>query len=107
MVCETGNLDTPSIAFGGPAVPVVMTIIVNVDGIERIDYRYGQPDFRHVTDPFEIWVRQHHPADSANVGHSNWDSTEGARQNGLLTAESATEWADYLENDGCLFLDGC
>ena len=48
------------------------------------------------------------PEDSAIVGHFNWDSTEGAKQNGLLTAEYATEWADYLKANDCTYIDrGC
>jgi len=108
IVCETANLDAPSLAVGGPPVPVVMTMLITSDGIERIEYEYGSPDFRHVTDPFEAWVREHHPETSALVGHSNWDSTEGAKQNGLLTAEYATEWAEYLKANDCTYLDrGC
>ena len=108
IVCETANLDAPSLAVGGPAVPVVMTMLVTGNGIERIEYKYGSPNFRHVTDPFEAWVSEHHPEDSAIVGHFNWDSTEGAKQNGLLTAEYATEWAEYLKANGCTYLDrGC
>jgi hypothetical protein len=108
IVCDSANLDAPSLAVGGPAVPVVMTMLIGSDGIERIDYRYGSPDFRHVTDPFERWVREHHPEDTAAVGHFNWDSTAGAEQNGLLTAEYATEWADYLKANDCTYLDvGC
>ena len=107
IICDTANLDAPSLAVGGPAVPVVMTIVVSSDRIERIEYRYGSPDFRHVTNPFEAWVREHHPEDSAIVGHFNWDSTEGAKQNGLLTAEYATEWADYLKTNDCAYFESC
>jgi hypothetical protein len=107
IVCETENLDAPSLAVGGPAVPVIMTIVVSADGIERIESRYGSPNFRHVTDPFEAWVGEHHPQDAAIVGHFNWDSTAGARQNGLLTAEYATEWADYLEANDCTYREDC
>lgn len=108
IVCETANLDAPSLAVGGPSVPVVMMMLITSGGIKRIEYRYGSPNFRHVTDPFEAWVREHHPDDSAIVGHFNWDSTEGAQQNGLLTAEYATEWAEHLKANDCTYLDrGC
>ena len=86
---------------------ILEPIVVSADGIESIHYRYGTPDFRHVTNPFEAWVGVHHPEDSPNVGHFNWTTTEEARSNGLLTAEYAAAWAEYLEANGCTFLDGC
>ena len=63
-----------------------MTMVVSADGIERIEYVYGSPNFRHVGNPFGAWVREHHPEDAANVGHFRDYSAEEARQNGLLTA---------------------
>ncbi len=47
IVCETAYLDAPSLAVGGPAVPMVMTMLITNGGIERFEYRYGSPDFRH------------------------------------------------------------
>jgi len=107
IVCETANLNAPSEAIGGPAVPVVMTFVVSADGIESIGYRYGSPDFRFVGDPFEAWVRKHHPDDSGIIGHSEWDLADDARRSGLLNAKYATEWADYLKANGCTFPDAC
>ncbi len=107
IVCETAEFDAPSMAVGGPPVPVVITMVVGDGGIESIKYRYGTPYFVYVTAPFEDWVGEHHPEDAPNVGHFNWSTTEEARRNGLLTAEYALAWADYLEANNCTFRDGC
>ena len=106
--CPHTNLDALVQAVDGPPVPlVVYTLVVTPNGIREWVSFFGQPDFDTVAIPFESWMMENHPEDADAVGFGNWTSTEEAEQNGVLTAQYAAEWAAYLEENGCHYLDGC
>ena len=50
-----------------------------------------------------------HPeiVEAGTVGFGTWGTVEEARANGRLTDEYAAEWATYLTENGCTYLDGC
>ena len=49
----------------------------------------------------------HHPDIAESVAFGNWSSIQEAEQNGILTAQYATEWAVYLAANDCGYDDGC
>ncbi len=55
------------------------------------------------------WMAVNHPdiVEADTVEFGNWDTVEEATANGLLTAQYAVEWATYLTENGCTYLDGC
>jgi hypothetical protein len=84
----------------------MVTMTIGPNGITRLGYIYGQPDFNHVGIPFERWMQANHAED--DVGSLDWgESIEEAEVSGLLLAQYAAEWAAYLEANDCTYLDGC
>lgn len=96
--CSYAHHEGISSTVGGPAVPHNMTMVVTVDGVTRIQDLFGSPGFGVVGDPFESWVNQNHPEDTA-AGCCGWDSIEQAQEDGLLRVRYAEEWAAYLEEN--------
>ena len=86
-----------------------MVAIVTAEGINEIRFDYGQPDFNHVKGPFTVWMLGNHfeIAEAGGVGFGSWATVEEAKENGLLTAQYAAEWATYLIENDCTYLDGC
>lgn len=109
LTCKTGNMDAPTQAVGAPAVPTVVRATVTGEGISQLRFGYGSPDFTHVNGPFAAWLEAAHAdiAASQAFGFGNWTTVEQARENGRLTAELAADWATYLEQNDCTYLDGC
>ena len=70
-----------------------------------MEFTYGEPGFDHVTIPHQRWVADQRPDDRGAIGFGNWTTIDEARQNGELTAELATQWAAYLEANGCAYTD--
>lgn len=105
--CDTEVLNALAAATGAPAVPVSLSFVVADGRIRQLAFRY-RGFFTEVTGPFEAWVESNRPDQVGSVGHLNWDSLEGARQNGELTRRLADEWAEYLRANGCTWADwGC
>lgn len=105
VTCQAFNHDAPTQAAGGPPVPIRLTLTISPDGIVEENGSFGQPDFLTVNQPFDAWMTANHPDDRDKIGFANWTSIEEAEQNGTLTARYATEWADYLEANGCAYDD--
>lgn len=105
--CESGTHSAEAQAIGAPPVHTTTAMTVTPDGISRLVYGYGQPDFNHVAVPFHRWVESSHPEDVDKVGFGNWTSVEEAEQNGLLTAQYADEWAAFLDAKDCVYPDAC
>ncbi len=93
-------------AVGAPPVPANVIMTIGPDGITNLLYAYGQPDFNHVGDPFEVWMQANHA--EVDVESLGWgESIEEAEVAGVLLAQYAAEWAAYLEANDCTYLDGC
>lgn len=107
--CEHGTHDAVSQAVGGPPVPTVTTLTVTSDGIVDLFEKYSSPDFNHVRDPFNSWLAGTHPEvfEAGTLNFAAWADAAEAEANGALVAEYAAEWASYLEENGCTFLDDC
>ncbi len=105
--CPYSHLEVVVQAVDGPPVPIILTLTVTPDGISQWHSIFGQPDFNTVGNPFEGWMQRNHPEDASAVGFGNWTTVEEAKQNGILTAQFADEWAIYLEENGCTYREGC
>jgi len=107
--CSTGVHNAPSQAVGGPPVPTDLIIGVTADGISKLVYRYGKPDFNEVGGPMTVWMLANHfdVIEAGAIGFGNWTNVEEATANGVLTAEYSAEWATYLEENGCAYDVGC
>jgi hypothetical protein len=104
--CEGANYDALVQAVGAPPVPANVTMTIGPDGIADLLYAYGQPDFNHVGEPFEVWMQANHA--EIDVESLDWgESIEEAEVSGVLVAQYAAEWAAYLEANDCTYLDGC
>lgn len=72
-----------------------------------------QPDFEHVGGKFISWLAANRP----EVTCLAWYADDGScvdttsvleiREVGLMVARYAEEWAAYLDENGCGYLDGC
>lgn len=107
--CEHGTHDAVSQAVDGPPVPTVTTLIVTSGRIVDLSEEYSSPDFNHVRNPFNAWLAVAHPDifEAGTLNFGAWADAAEARANGALVAEYAAEWASYLEENGCTFLDDC
>ena len=109
VTCSTGHRDAPTQAVDSPPVPTNLVAVVTADGISEITFGYGALDFTYVGGPSTVWMVANHPeiVEAGTIAFGNWDTVEEARANGLLTAQYAAEWATYLTENDCTFLDGC
>lgn len=105
--CPHTNLDAVVQAVAGPPVPIEMTLTITPQGISQWVWVFGAPDFNAVGRPFGRWMNANHPEMAEAVGFGSWSTAEEARQNGLLRAEYAAEWATYLTENNCSYLQGC
>jgi hypothetical protein len=105
--CSTGVHDAPSLAVNGPPVPTNLRAEVTTEGISKLTYGYGDPNFGEVGGPFEDWVVANHPDEAQLIGFGNWTTIEEATANGVLTAEYSAEWATYLDANDCAYNEGC
>ena len=107
VTCSTGSRDAPTQAVDSPPVPTNVVAIVTTEGITDIRFRYSEPDFNHVGTPMRVWMIVNHPeiVEAGTFGFGNWATLEEATENGLLTAQYAAEWATYLTENDCTYLD--
>lgn len=105
--CEYFNRDALVQAVDGPQVPITTTLTVTPNGISRNSGAFGKPDFNAVYLPFESWMDDHHPEDVDKVGFVEWASVEQAEAYGALRVQYGSEWAAFLEANGCEHNDGC
>ena len=101
------ELDVLTLAVGAPPVPFTVSMEITQAG--TVEYRdsFGQPDFNVVGNPFQRWMDEHHPDDAEAASFGSWNSIEEAAANGVVTAEYADLWAEYLDANGCRFQDNC
>ncbi len=107
VTCQAFNLDALVQAVDGPSVPIRLTLTITPDGIvEELGF-FGQPDFNAVGEPFDEWMKANHPDEVAAIEFGKWTTIEEARRGGTVIAQYATDWATYLEANGCAFDEGC
>jgi hypothetical protein len=94
-------------AVGAPPVSTSFIAVVTPDGIDRLTFSHGQPDFLDTGLPFEQWIAENHPEAIEATALWDWATLEEARQTGVVTAQFAEEWATYLDENDCTFVDGC
>jgi hypothetical protein len=105
--CSTETYLAVAQAVSADPVPTHLTMILAEGEIRQLSYAYGYPFFTTVSTPFDAWIWNHRNEDATRVGHGRWETVDEARENGLLTAKYAKEWADYLEANGCSIEDDC
>ena len=104
--CMGANFDALVQAVDATPVPTTTDMAIAADGITALRSSFGSPDFNHVSDPFDDWMAANHP-DVEGFGFGSWETVEEAETSGILRAQYAAEWATYLEDKGCTYLDGC
>lgn len=97
VTCEYAQHQYLSRVVGGPAVPYTNTFVITPEGIAEIGDEFGNPDFNVVNQPFDAWMRAHHPEDADAAACCSGDSVEDARERGALRAEYADRWAAWLD----------
>jgi hypothetical protein len=107
VTCTSFNLDALVQAVAGPAVPITLKLSIGPDGITDELGWFVEPDFKTVSEPFEAWMRANYPEGLDRVGFAKWTSIEEAQENGVLIAQYAQTWAEYLDANGCTYSDGC
>ena len=107
VTCQAFNHDALVQAVDGPSVPIRLTLTITPEGIDEENGSFGQPDFNAVGEPFDDWMKVNHPDEAAAIEFGNWNTIEEAERSGTAIAVYATEWASYLEANGCTFDDGC
>jgi hypothetical protein len=117
LSCDYETHDALTQAVDALPVPTTATFTVTPLGISEIHVTYGpqpvQPDFTHVGGKFLSWLAFNRPeviclswyADNGSCADST--SVEETREVGLIVARYAEEWAAYLDEKGCGYLDGC
>ena len=107
VFCAYGTHDAPSQAVSAPPVHTKFTMVVTPDGIRQLAFTYGPLDFLHINNPFYRWIMRNRPEDAETTEYGNWTTVDEARQNAILRAQYAAEWATYLTENDCTYLDGC
>lgn len=113
VACDHETLDALTQAVDALPIPTTTSFTVTPLGIAELHFGYGSPDFTHVGFPFRSWLASNRP----DVTCLAWYADDGScveaatvaeeREDGLLLAQYAQEWAAYLEEKGCGYLDGC
>lgn len=108
VLCVGETRDALSQALGASAVPTRVLMAVTPEGITRLEYTFGQPDFDTKVVPFGRWMDAHHPGDAdAAAGFGHWTTVDEARALGQIRAQYAREWAEYLKQNRCTYRDDC
>ncbi len=117
LSCDYETHDALTQAVDALPVPTTATFTVTPLGISEIHVTYApqplQPDFEHVGGKFISWLALNRP----EVTCLSWYADDGScvdttsvqeiREVGLMVARYAEEWAAYLDENGCGYLDGC
>ena len=108
VLCVGETRDALSQALGTSAVPTRVLMAVTPEGITRLEYTFGQPDFETKGIPFDRWMDVHHSGDAeAAAGFGHWTTVDEARAFGHIRAQYAREWAEYLKQNHCTDRDNC
>jgi hypothetical protein len=107
VTCPFKTHDSLMLAVGAPPVPFTMRMEIGEEGAVSYTTSFTDPKFTTVSIPFEKWMNEHHPNETAAASFGTWTSTEEAETNGNIRAHYATEWAGYLEANSCTYLDDC
>lgn len=105
--CVGMTRDALSRALSTPGVPTRVSMVITPEGIAHLEYRYSSPDFTVAGDPFIDWMTVHNPDDVEAAEFGSWTTVDEARATGLIRAQYAREWAEYLKQNRCTYLDGC
>ena len=114
--CVFETLDAPTQAVGAPPVPTTARLTITTRGLSRVEEIYdGEIDLEHVGEPFRNWLAANRIDENClaqSVGNrwcDEWRSgdVEEWREVGRLIAQYADEWAAYLKENACTYLDGC
>jgi hypothetical protein len=114
--CEYELLDAPTRAVGALPFPVTTKFAVSTVGKISEWHTWYDPlatgiDFVHVGRPFGRWLQENHP-EFAGLSVSDQFLGEccelmSPTERGLLVKQYAEEWAAYLDENGCTYLEVC
>lgn len=113
VTCVHETLDALTQAVDATPIPTTTTFTVTPSGITEVHFGYGSPDFTHVGFPFRSWLAANRPDVSCLAWYAGDESCnelttlEEQREDGRLVAKYAREWAAYLEESGCSYVDNC
>jgi hypothetical protein len=105
--CTHGTRDAVGLALDSAQIPTRTTMLVAPEGISDFQEFFGNPDQGDTGFPFTDWMQVNHPEDAETPGCCASDTVEESVARGELRAQYATEWAAYLEANGCEYDDGC
>ncbi len=108
VTCEYAHLPYSHRLVGAPPVPHTLTQVIGPDGIRSQRQRFGSPDFSKVDDPWWRWLESNDP-DLVPLLDSlfSWSTPREAELTGRMWAESAEDWAAWLEENGCTYDEPC
>jgi hypothetical protein len=107
VTCRGANHDALSQALPAPPVPFTVKMDVTANGISALQFTHEIPYFNATVFPFLGWMRVNHPNDASKMVFGAWDTIAEATDYGELRVQYAREWADFLEENGCTYKDGC
>jgi hypothetical protein len=107
VACVGVTRDALSQVLGARGVPTRVVMVVTPEHIKSLEYRYGQPDFTVQGTPFETWMDVHNPDDTEAAIFGTWTTVDEAMAFGRIRAQYAGEWKQYLNENGCTYLDDC
>lgn len=119
--CDYETLDAPTQAVDALPIPTTTSFTITSLRISDIQQTFNPSntgvDFLHVGRPFHGWLAANHPdltclaVSERSASCDNWagsfTSVEKATEQGQLVPQYAQEWAAYLEENGCTYLDSC
>jgi len=103
ITCTYGTLDAIGVAVDAVEIPTRTELTVTPGGISTIRENYGSPDFLVTGRPFARWMDENNPEDADATGCCEADTVAESVARGELRARYATEWAAYLEANGCTY----
>lgn len=106
LSCGHDTLNAVTQAVDATPVPTTTIFTITDNVITEMDLVYGSPDFLHAGEPFSRWLDAHHP-NTPEAQVFTWTSVDEAAAFGAALAEYAALWADYLDANGCTYLDAC
>ena len=100
VVCEFGWNPIVEQTIGASPIPTILTLGIDADKIVSLYFEYP-PEFSQGA--FDRWMDNNHPEVADQISYGEWDSVADAEQNGLLRAQYAQEFVDFVAANNCVF----
>ena len=103
VVCRYGTHHAPDKAVGAPPIPTLTTMVITPAGV--LEWIQESDSTAGVGAAFGSWLFAHHRETLEALDESS--SLEVIREQGLLCAQYAQEWAEFLETRNCSYGTDC